>query len=270
MPGRRKDQQAWKALAGDDAEKPQPWHRIRNCPVKHGTAAVSMPTRRGSWRQADSADAHYNQGNALAHMGEYDAAIEAYDQALALQPDMPDALHNRAIVEQMKEQQEQQQQEQQQQDGEQGESEDSESSSEQQESQQSEEGESQQEQGGEQGEEQESEQSRKVNRASRATRKASSRWSSPKPGRRKMRRPWSNGCAAFRTIPVACCGGNSEISTSAAVRRRTKKNRGKAMLKHSESSPLGGIGRPGVTGVAACTPPSGPSSTGHVSSKEKR
>lgn len=47
----------------------------------------------------DSADGHYNRGNALAKAGHYRAAIAAYDRALAAQPGMPDALANKAAVE---------------------------------------------------------------------------------------------------------------------------------------------------------------------------
>ncbi|NNJ64794.1 MAG: tetratricopeptide repeat protein, partial [Xanthomonadales bacterium] len=75
-----------------------------------------------------------------AHMGEFDAALQAYDQALAMEPDMADALYNRALVEEMKQQQEQQQEQQQ---GDQGESGESDSGSE------SQEGESQEPEGGE-------------------------------------------------------------------------------------------------------------------------
>jgi len=44
-------------------------------------------------------DSYYNQGNALAHMGNYEQAIKAYDQALAINSNNQDALYNRKLVE---------------------------------------------------------------------------------------------------------------------------------------------------------------------------
>lgn len=49
--------------------------------------------------QVDSADAHYNRGNALARAGRYQEAIRAYDAALQRAPGMADALANRRAVE---------------------------------------------------------------------------------------------------------------------------------------------------------------------------
>ena len=46
-----------------------------------------------------NADASYNQGNALAHMGDLKRAIKAYDTALSLNPHHRDARHNRELVE---------------------------------------------------------------------------------------------------------------------------------------------------------------------------
>jgi Ca-activated chloride channel family protein len=61
--------------------------------------------RRGDFPQAierfqgiDTPEGHYNLGNALAKAGQLDAAIAAYDRALALRPGMPDAAANRAAV----------------------------------------------------------------------------------------------------------------------------------------------------------------------------
>lgn len=55
--------------------------------------------------EANTASAHYNRGNALAMNGELEAAIDAYEQALELQPDLQVALQNKALVERLIEQQ---------------------------------------------------------------------------------------------------------------------------------------------------------------------
>lgn len=52
-----------------------------------------------AFQGADSADAHYNRGNALAKARQYPQAIQAYDQALQRQPGMADALANKRAVE---------------------------------------------------------------------------------------------------------------------------------------------------------------------------
>jgi Ca-activated chloride channel family protein len=80
---------------------------------------------------AESAEAAYNRGNALAKQGKYQEALAAYNQALKKNPEDADALYNRDLVEkklqeQKKEQQKQDkpgsgQQEQQQQDSKQDE-----------------------------------------------------------------------------------------------------------------------------------------------------
>jgi Ca-activated chloride channel family protein len=57
----------------------------------------------------DTATGHYNRGNALAKAGKLDDAIEAYDSALALEPNMEDAIANKSLVSQLKEQQQEQQ-----------------------------------------------------------------------------------------------------------------------------------------------------------------
>lgn len=49
--------------------------------------------------QGNDAHAHYNRGNALAKGGELEAALDAYEQALELQPDLRPALTNKTLVE---------------------------------------------------------------------------------------------------------------------------------------------------------------------------
>ncbi|MEH6450712.1 MAG: VWA domain-containing protein [Oleispira sp.] len=56
------------------------------------------------------AESHFNRGNALAHAGELEKAIEAYEQSLALDNDLTDAEFNKSLVEQLLQQQEEQQQ----------------------------------------------------------------------------------------------------------------------------------------------------------------
>ena len=54
----------------------------------------------------------YNKGNALAKAGEYQRAIAAYDESLALEPNAEDTHFNRDLVEQLLQQQDNQQSEQ--------------------------------------------------------------------------------------------------------------------------------------------------------------
>ena len=46
----------------------------------------------------DSAEGNYNRGNALAKAGRLEDAIAAYDRALELDPELPDAAYNRDLV----------------------------------------------------------------------------------------------------------------------------------------------------------------------------
>lgn len=60
--------------------------------------------------RGDDAVAHYNRGNALAMSNEFEAALEAYNRALQLQPDLLQAQQNKALIEELLRQAEQQQQ----------------------------------------------------------------------------------------------------------------------------------------------------------------
>ncbi len=58
----------------------------------------------------NTAQGFYNQGNALAKLQQFDAAIEAYEQALKRQPDFQQAADNKALLEELMKQQQDQQQ----------------------------------------------------------------------------------------------------------------------------------------------------------------
>ena len=59
-------------------------------------------------RNIDTADAHYNRGNALAQLNRIDEAIAAYDRALEIDPEHEDARFNREQLQQKSQPQEQQ------------------------------------------------------------------------------------------------------------------------------------------------------------------
>ncbi|MFL0797990.1 MAG: VWA domain-containing protein [Cellvibrionaceae bacterium] len=63
----------------------------------------------------NTASDHYNRGNALSQLGKLDQALEAYDEALKLDPNLEDAKQNKKLVEKLEELQKQQQQNQDQQ-----------------------------------------------------------------------------------------------------------------------------------------------------------
>ena len=81
-----------------------PWQRADQ--VAHARMQQGADAYRGerydealdAWTGLPGAEADYNRGNALAKLGRFDEAITAYDEALALQPDMADAQANRAAV----------------------------------------------------------------------------------------------------------------------------------------------------------------------------
>ena len=104
------DQQASEALESDDAASAQSLFKNRQWRGSAAYKAEDYDSAINEFLDFDDADSHYNRGNALAHSGDLDAAIEAYDQALAMNPEMEDAQANKELLEQLKQQQEQQEQ----------------------------------------------------------------------------------------------------------------------------------------------------------------
>lgn len=116
-----KDQQAQKMLeqgapadAAELFENPE-WRAVAQYRAEDYRASAA------EFAEREDARSLYNLGNALARQGEFESALDAYEQALAVDPDDVDAVYNRDLIKAMLDEQQQQQQ-QQQQEGEQQES----------------------------------------------------------------------------------------------------------------------------------------------------
>jgi len=107
------DQQAAEALAAGDAATAQALFEDSQWRASAAYRSGDYSAAIDDFASSDSADAHYNRGNALAKAGDLEAAIEAYNDALERQPEMEDAIANRDLLEQLKQQQEQKQEQQQ-------------------------------------------------------------------------------------------------------------------------------------------------------------
>jgi len=96
---RRPDQRAWRALEQEQAAQAR---ALARDPALRGSAAYregDFAAAAADFAVGDSADAHYNRGNALAMSGKLEEALQAYDEALRRAPGMEDALANRQAVE---------------------------------------------------------------------------------------------------------------------------------------------------------------------------
>lgn len=105
-----KNQQARKQLeAGNPADAAAlfengEWRAVARYRAKDYAGSAAKFAERGDARNL------YNLGNAMAFQGELDSAIDAYEQALEIQPDNEDAAYNLELVRSLKDQQQQQQQ----------------------------------------------------------------------------------------------------------------------------------------------------------------
>ena len=95
----RRDQQAARAIERGDTDRAvavAPDHRWRGTALYRGGRYDESA---GAFTAGDSADDHYNRGNALARAGDLRGALDAYGEALARHPGHEDAEHNRKLVE---------------------------------------------------------------------------------------------------------------------------------------------------------------------------
>ncbi len=105
----RADQQGQRLL---EAQQPAAAAQHFNDPHWQGQAfyqAGDYAAAAERFANGETASDHYNRGNALARSNELEAAVDAYTQALELQPDLAQAQKNRALVEELLRQNQQQQ-----------------------------------------------------------------------------------------------------------------------------------------------------------------
>ena len=95
----RRDQQAATALARDDpaAAIERAEGDLWRAPALYRNQEFAAAA--DAYAGLEGAGAHYNLGNALARSGRFRDALDAYDAALALVPDLEDAVFNRKLVE---------------------------------------------------------------------------------------------------------------------------------------------------------------------------
>ncbi|MCY4344652.1 MAG: VWA domain-containing protein [Gammaproteobacteria bacterium] len=101
----RRDQQGWQALRNGSPEAAAELFEDADWRNAARYRSEDYPGAAQGWREAQTPTDHYNLGNALARLGEYQAAIAAYAQALTSAPNHEDAAFNKALVEQLLEQQ---------------------------------------------------------------------------------------------------------------------------------------------------------------------
>lgn len=109
----RPDQRGIDAFEGGDAERAAEFFED---PQWRGAAqyrASDYPGSAATLAATEEIEGVYNRGNALARSGQLEAAIAAYDEVLAVEPEHQDAIYNRDLVEELLQQEQQQQQDQQ-------------------------------------------------------------------------------------------------------------------------------------------------------------
>ena len=103
-----KDQQAQRELNNGDAKKAAEQFQSPEWKASAQYRAGDYAGAAEAFSKIDTANAHYNRGNALAKAGKLEEAIKAYDEALKRDADLEDAKKNRALVEKLKQQKDQQ------------------------------------------------------------------------------------------------------------------------------------------------------------------
>lgn len=103
----REDQQAARTLSDGDAAAAAQQFQHKGW---RGTALYQQGEYEAAataFGQSSDPEAHYNRGNALAHKGALEQAVEAYEAMLEQQPEHQDAQHNLDLIKRLLQQQQQ-------------------------------------------------------------------------------------------------------------------------------------------------------------------
>jgi Ca-activated chloride channel family protein len=100
-----KDQQGQRQLEDGAAEDAARTFRDPDWRAVAQYRADDFAASAKAFAKDDDAGSLYNLGNALARQGKFDAAIDAYDKALKIDPDDADAAYNRDLLKKLKDQQ---------------------------------------------------------------------------------------------------------------------------------------------------------------------
>ncbi|MDA8621904.1 VWA domain-containing protein [Psychrosphaera sp.] len=99
------DQRASEAYQANDFANAQQQFNDPQWRAASAYKAGDYETALKLFEEDKSAQGFYNQGNALAQLGQLDQAIDAYNKALSAQPNFEDAEANKALLEKLKQEQ---------------------------------------------------------------------------------------------------------------------------------------------------------------------
>ncbi|MFY7697567.1 MAG: tetratricopeptide repeat protein [Legionella sp.] len=93
-----KDQQAQRMMNKHDYLQAKQLFKRKDWRAVAAYRAGQYEDAAALFKQLNTADGYYNQGNALAYMGRYDEAIRSFNKALVMNPKHQDASYNRKIL----------------------------------------------------------------------------------------------------------------------------------------------------------------------------
>ncbi len=110
---RNKDQQGQRQLEAGNAADAAALFADRSWRAVASYRAGDYGGSAAGFADGEDVESLYNRGNALARLGQFESAIDAYEQALEIDPDMEDAIYNRDLLKDIVKQQQDSQQDQQ-------------------------------------------------------------------------------------------------------------------------------------------------------------